>query len=149
MSQPPLSMEKNDLNLAKEEPIIGAQQGQGETILFVEDNDLMREIGMQILEDLGYQVLCASNGQEALKVFNEMSKIDLIFTDIIMPEMGGLAMLRKIRESGSQVKALAVTGHMDVEDVGKLREVNVKSIIRKPYDYDILAEEIRKALDTA
>ena len=147
LSAPP--MEQDDLNLPEEDAIIDSSQGNRETILFVEDNDLMREVGIQILEDLGYQVFSACNGREALKVFNEMQDIDLIFTDIIMPDMGGLAMLREIRQSGSQVKALAVTGHMDVEDVGKLREVNVTSIIRKPYDFDILADEIRKALDTA
>ena len=147
LSVPP--MEQDNLNLPEEDTIIDSSQGNGETILFVEDNDLMREVGMQILEDLGYRVLSACNGREALRVFNEVQDIDLIFTDIIMPDMGGLAMLREIRQSGSQVKALAVTGHMDVEDVGQLREVNVTSIIRKPYDFDILADEIRKALDTA
>jgi CheY-like chemotaxis protein len=144
--RPPV--ERQDQILPDEDANNDSLPGKGETILFVEDNDLMREVGMQILEDLGYQVCCASNGQEALKVFNENSNIDLIFTDIIMPEMCGLSMLRKIRESGSQVKALAVTGHMHAEDFNQLREVGVTSIIRKPYDVDILAEEVRKALDT-
>ncbi len=148
MSQPPLSMEKHDLDLPEEETIIGAPQGQGETILFVEDNDLMREIGLQILEDLGYQVLCASNGREALEIFNRTSDIDLIFTDIVMPEIGGASLLRSIRATGSQVKAVAVTGHVLAEDLDILKEAGVTSIIHKPYDVDILADEVRKALDT-
>ena len=147
MSQPPLSMETEGKNLQDEETIIDAPQGKGETILFVEDNDLMREVGMQILEDLGYQVHCASNGREALNIFSQSTDIDLIFTDVVMPEVGGAAMLQKIRESGSQVKALAVTGHILAEDLDLLREASVKSIIRKPYDVDILANSVREALD--
>ncbi len=147
MSEPPLSMEKPDFNLQEEETIRGVPQGKGETILFVEDNDLMREVGMQILEDLGYQVLCASNGLEALKVFNQSEDIDLIFTDVVMPEVGGAAMLQKIRQSGSQVKALAVTGHILAEDLDQLKEAGVKTIIHKPYDVDILAVAVRQALD--
>ena len=147
MSQSPLSMETKGNNLHDEETIIDAPQGKGETILFVEDNDLMREVGMQILEDLGYQVLCASNGREALNIFSQSTDIDLIFTDVVMPEVGGAAMLQKIRESGSQVKALAVTGHILAEDLDLLKEAGVTSIIRKPYDVDILANAIREALD--
>ena len=95
LSPPP--MEQDILALQEEDATMDASPGKGETILFVEDNDLMREVGMQILEDLGYQVLSACNGREALKVFNEMKDIDLIFTDIIMPDMGGLAMWRRSR----------------------------------------------------
>ena len=82
LSVPP--MEQDNLNLPEEDTIIDSSQGNGETILFVEDNDLMREVGMQILEDLGYRVLSACNGREALRVFNEVQDIDLIFTDIII-----------------------------------------------------------------
>lgn len=147
MRQPPQPMDKPDRDLQEEETIIDAPQGKGEIILFVEDNDLMREVGKQILEDLGYQVISASNGQEALNVFNETKDIDLIFTDVVMPEVGGAAMLRKIRQSGSQVKALAVTGHILAEDLDQLREAGVIAIIHKPYDVDILANAVREALD--
>jgi two-component system cell cycle sensor histidine kinase/response regulator CckA len=148
MNRPPLSMEMHDHDLQEEDAIFDAPQGGGETILFVEDNDLMREIGTQILEDLGYRVISASNGQEALNAFNKTSDIDLIFTDVVMPEIGGANLLRRIRAAGSQVKAIAVTGHVLAEDLDQLREAGVTSVIRKPYDVDILADAIRKALDT-
>jgi two-component system cell cycle sensor histidine kinase/response regulator CckA len=144
-SRPSLSIDRHDL---EEEAIVDAAQGTGETILFVEDNDLMREIGMQILEDLGYRVICASNGQEALNAFTETSDIDLIFTDVVMPEIGGVSLLRSIRATGSRVKAVAVTGHVLADDLDQLREAGVTTVIRKPYDVDILADAVRKALDT-
>ncbi len=149
MSLPKLSMEERDRTLQSEQTIPDSPQGQGETILFVEDNDLMREIGSQILEDLGYQVLSASNGAEALKIFKETDHIDLIFTDVVMPDIGGAALLREIRNTGSDIKAVAVTGHVLAEDVDQLREAGVISIIHKPYDVDILADAVREALDIA
>ncbi len=122
-------------------------QGKGETILLVEDNDKMREVGQQILEDLGYHVLSASNGREALEVFKTNGDIDLIFTDVVMPEIGGAALLDELRQLGSNVKAVAVTGHIIAEDLDHLRQVGVASVIHKPYDVDILADVIREALD--
>ncbi len=122
-------------------------QGKGEIILLVEDNEKMREIGQQILEDLGYQVLVASNGREALEIYKANGNIDLLFTDVVMPEIGGVALLRELRQMGSEVKAVAVTGHILAEDLDHLREDGVTSVIHKPYDVDILAEVVREALD--
>ncbi len=122
-------------------------QGKGETILLVEDNEKMREVGQQILEDLGYQVLAASNGREALEIYKANGNIDLLFTDVVMPEIGGAALLRELRQMGSEVKAVAVTGHILAEDLDQLREDGVASVIHKPYDVDIMAEAIREALD--
>ena len=121
--------------------------GKGETILLVEDNERMREVGQQILEDLGYQVLAASNGREALEIYKANGDIDLLFTDVVMPEIGGATLLRELRQMGSEVKAVAVTGHILAEDLDQLREAGVASVIHKPYDVDILAEVIRDALD--
>ncbi len=122
-------------------------QGKGETILLVEDNEKMREVGQQILEDLGYKVLAASNGKEALEIYKANGDIDLLFTDVVMPEIGGAALLRELRQMGSEVKAVAVTGHILAEDLDQLREAGVASVIHKPYDVDILADVIREALD--
>ena len=144
MNHPPFSIEGCDQTLQEEQT---NTCGQVKTILFVEDNDLMREIGAQILEDLGYRVICAANGQEAFDIFNETEHIDLIFTDVVMPEISGAALLQKIRAAGSLVKAVAVTGHVLAEDLDRLREVGVTSIIRKPYDVDILADAVREALE--
>ncbi|MEJ2549301.1 MAG: response regulator [Anaerolineales bacterium] len=146
MNHPPLSIEGCDQTLQEEQPSLC---GRAKTILFVEDNDLMREIGAQILEDLGYLVICAANGQEAYDIFMKTDHIDLVFTDVVMPEISGAALLQKIRATGSLVKAVAVTGHVLAEDLDRLREVGVKSIIRKPYDVDILADAVRDALENS
>jgi signal transduction histidine kinase/DNA-binding LacI/PurR family transcriptional regulator/ActR/RegA family two-component response regulator len=122
-------------------------QGKGETILLVEDNEKMREVGQHILEDLGYQVLAAANGREALEIYKTNGDIDLLFTDVVMPEVGGAALLRELRQMGSEVKAVAVTGHIIAEDMDHLKQAGVASVIHKPYDVDILADVIREALD--
>ena len=147
MSQSPIYTDEELVR--QDEELIDVPQGRGEIILFVEDNELMREVGKQILLDLGYQVVTASNGREALDIFREMEKVDLIFTDVVMPEIGGAAMLHEIRNMNSDVKAVAVTGHILAEDLDQLREAGVDTIIRKPYDVDILAAAVREALDEA
>ena len=124
-----------------------ASQGKGETILLVEDNERMREVGQQILEELGYKVLAASNGREALDIYEDNGNIDLLFTDVVMPEVGGVALISELRQMGSDVKAIAVTGHILAEDLDELRQAGVASVSNKPYDVDILADVIREALD--
>ena len=135
-------------NLSSQDGVFSSiPKGKGETILLVEDNEKMREVGQQILEDLGYHVLSASNGREALEVFKTNGDIDLLFTDVVMPEIGGAVLLDELRQLGSNVKAVAVTGHIIAEDLDHLRQAGVASVIHKPYDVDILAEVIREALD--
>jgi signal transduction histidine kinase/CheY-like chemotaxis protein len=142
----PLSTAEND-PAAKDRVYSSIPQGTGETILLVEDNEKMREVGTTILEDLGYKVLSASNGREALEMFKTNGDIDLLFTDIVMPEIGGAALLDELRQMGSDVKAIAVTGHILAEDLENLKKAGIASVVHKPYDVDILAEVIREALD--
>jgi two-component system cell cycle sensor histidine kinase/response regulator CckA len=131
-----------------------APRGKGETILFVEDEDKVREAGRLILESLGYQVWTASNGREALEVYRKVEcsndrgegKVHLVVTDIVMPEMGGIEMLKELRGMNAGVKALAITGHslgMDSE----WAEADVLGTVHKPFEVGAFAEAIRRALD--
>lgn len=131
-----------------------APRGQGETILFVEDEEKVREAGQLILESLGYRVLTAANGREALELYETLVQADdrgeggvhLVVTDLIMPEMGGLEMLKELRRMNADVKALTITGHalqMD-SDWG---EAGVMGTVRKPFEVGDFAEAIRQALD--
>jgi two-component system cell cycle sensor histidine kinase/response regulator CckA len=131
-----------------------APRGQGETILFVEDEDKVREAGQLILESLGYRVLTAANGREALEVFRALGQSDsggevgihLVVTDVIMPEMGGLEMLKELRKMKVDVKALAITGHA-LREGDEWEEAGVMGTVRKPFEVSVFAEAIRQALD--
>ncbi len=128
-----------------------APKGEGETILFVEDAERLREGGRAILESLGYQVLAAANGREALEMYKkacaeDLSEIALVVTDIVMPEMGGQALIQELREINPRVRVLAITGYALADDLEKLKEVGILSTIQKPFEVGALAVAIRQAL---
>jgi signal transduction histidine kinase/ActR/RegA family two-component response regulator len=128
-----------------EEPSV-LPQGQGETLLLVEDNENLREAGQSILESLGYRVLTAANGREALAVYGMEGGADLVITDLVMPEMGGKELVRELRRSDPNVKALGITGYATMGVAEGLREVGFLDVVHKPFDVKELARVIRRAL---
>ena len=122
--------------------------GKGESILLVEDNDSIREAGQEFLESLGYRVLTASNGRMALRVYQTAERIDLLLTDVVMPEMGGKELVRELKKQEPGLKTLAITGHLLTEEQKDLEKEGILDIIYKPFDINILAEGVRRVLDT-
>ncbi len=130
-------------------------KGQEETILLVEDEKGLREVSRDTLESLGYQVLTAANGKEALQVYQTAEKawpeqgrrVALVITDVIMPEMGGKRLLQALKKVNPHVKALAITGYVMQEDQHALKEMGFLNVVLKPFDTEILAQVIRQALD--
>ncbi len=123
-----------------------APPGHGEKLLLVEDNVQLREAGEAILAGLGYQVLTAANGREALDVYRDRQHIDLLITDLVMPEMGGKALMEALRRDTPQLKALAITGYTEEREEALL-SAGFMAVIRKPFDASSLAQAVREALD--
>ncbi len=122
-------------------------QGQGETLLLVEDNELLLRAGRDLLESLGYRVLTATDGREALAAYEERGEVDLVITDVVMPEMGGKPLVRELRRMNPHLKALAITGYA-ADEVGEdLRAAGFLDVIHKPFEIKALAHVIRRALD--
>jgi PAS domain S-box-containing protein len=124
-------------------------QGHGEIVLLAEDEEKVREAGQEILESLGYQVLTAKNGREALKAYLAADQIDLVLTDMVMPEMGGKELVQELRKIAPHVKVLAITGYTLVGDVQSLKKAGILDVIHKPFEVTVLANTIRQALDSA
>jgi two-component system cell cycle sensor histidine kinase/response regulator CckA len=129
-----------------------APKGSGETILFVEDEERLRQGGRAILESLGYRVLTAANGREALEVYKatctkRVPEIALVVTDIVMPEMGGQALIQELKEIDPRVRILAITGYALADDVKQLKRAGTVHMIQKPFEVDALAAAIRQALE--
>ena len=119
-----------------------------ETVLFVEDDELVRKLNLKILEQLGYSVVHAENGKEALELAAKHErKIDLLITDVIMPEMNGEELARKISQINPEIKILFTSGY--TEDVIAPHGVLDRGIhfIGKPYKPNQLASKIREVLD--
>jgi PAS domain S-box-containing protein len=130
-------------------------RGHGETILLVEDEENLRRATQRMLETLGYRVLAAANGREALALCQSprrsagSSPIDLVVTDLVMPEMGGRELMERLRETRHGLKAVAITGYtLDEVDRQILRKAGFVDVLRKPFEADALAQPIGRALDT-
>ncbi|MGD2147550.1 MAG: ATP-binding protein [Anaerolineae bacterium] len=129
-------------------------QGRGETVLLVEDQPRFREAGGALLESLGYRVVTAATGREALVRCEELralegraQPVDLVVTDLVMPDLGGEDLLRELHRTMPGVKVLAMTGYsMRGDDQQALRNAGFLDVILKPVDVDGLAQAVRQAL---
>ncbi|MGV3742436.1 MAG: PAS domain S-box protein [Burkholderiaceae bacterium] len=125
----------------------GAIQGGAESILLVEDNELVRAHGKKVLEELGYRVQVASDGHEALALLQDGARYDLLFTDILMPHgIGGFLLAEKALSFCPDMRVLFTTGYSDSAESGIGEEPMGFPVLRKPYRRQTLAAQVRKAL---
>jgi PAS domain S-box-containing protein len=121
--------------------------GQGETVLVVEDDASVRKALVESLELLNYRTLEAANGQEALAIAEELGdEIGLVLSDVVMPGMDGVALLRGLRERGSAVPVVMLTGHPPEEKMEDLRAQGLLEWLPKPPEFGQLAEMVARAL---
>jgi two-component system cell cycle sensor histidine kinase/response regulator CckA len=120
-----------------------------ETLLVVEDEPSVRHLARSVLDNLGYEVLSALNGQDALHVVREHkgSPIRLVITDVIMPLMGGKVMAEWLKATYPELKILFTSGYTDeaISSHGVL-ETGVE-FLAKPYTPASLARKVRRLLD--
>ncbi len=113
------------------------------SILLVEDDECMRLSISETLSILGYNVLVASDGKRAIETFKE-EKIDLIITDIFMPDMDGIEVIRKISQINPNTKIIAVSGKFKFGE--EMLEYSLKlganAILKKPFTANELHETI-------
>ncbi|MBI5252602.1 MAG: PAS domain S-box protein, partial [Desulfomonile tiedjei] len=119
-----------------------------ETLLLVDDEEFIRELGRRILSKAGYTVLTATNGREALDLFNkEGAKISLVILDLIMPEMGGKDCLKGILEVNPHVKVLMASGLSAQFSMKESFEMGASGFVGKPFRIKELLGQVRKILD--
>ena len=103
-------------------------------ILLVDDEDILRTVGKDLLKSLGYSVLTASNGLEALNVFEQNKKeLSIIILDMIMPVMSGKICSEKIRNIDPNIPILIASGYSKNEDIKDLKSMKNVDFISKPY----------------
>ena len=106
----------------------------GGTILLVDDDPEVRDVGTQMLERLGFQILTAAHGPEGLKVFQECGdKIDCVILDLTMPEMGGEEVLRELRRLRPDVRVILSSGYNEQEVTQRFAGKGLAGFIQKPY----------------
>jgi CheY-like chemotaxis protein len=121
--------------------------GDGESVLVVEDDHLVREVAMQRLEALGYIVSEASNTQAALAHIASGAPVDLVFSDIILPSgPSGLDLSAILRRDHPRIAVLLTSGHASAAYRGKTEATAVPDILAKPYSMRELAFAVRRRL---
>jgi signal transduction histidine kinase len=121
--------------------------GVGETILLVEDDRVTREAIQTMLESYNYQVVTAANGVEALKrLDHEQAHIVLVISDLVMPQMGGVALYRALQKRWPQVKILFVTGHPLEGENQILLESGEIAWLQKPFSVREFNQAVRDLL---
>ncbi len=121
---------------------------KGKQILVVDDEPKMRRVLEIMLEKIGYGVYSAANGVEALEIFAH-DAIDLIITDLRMPEMDGVELLAKIRSKNADLPVIVITAHGTVETAVTAMRHGASDYLLRPFDIDVLELAIERALGSA
>ena len=123
-------------------------KGGSETILLVDDEEAIRELGEDIFTRFGYTVLMASDGESALEIYSEKKEeINLVILDIIMPGIGGRRCLEKLLKMNPRVKVIIASGYSINGPTKEVLEAGAKGFISKPYDMRGMLKTVRKILD--
>lgn len=132
-----------------EDRVISGELLKGhETVLFVDDQDVVIDVGKAILEEIGYMVLPAKSGQEAIDIYTQrMDKIDLVILDMIMPAMGGGETYDRLKEIDPGVKVILSSGYSLNGQASGILERGCDGFIQKPFNVNELSKKIREVLD--
>lgn len=129
--------------------VVAAHPRGNETILVAEDEPIVREIACEMLKGLGYRILTAETSEECLKIAQDPgTRIDLLLTDVIMPEMTGKDLYQRILVASPLIKVLFMSGYTAsiIADRGVIGED--LHFIQKPFTRATLAHKVREALDS-
>ena len=119
-----------------------------ETILLVDDEELVADIGKRMLEKLGYQVLLAESGSQALKVYEANGEnIDLVILDMIMPGMGGGEVFDKLQAMDAEVRVLLSSGYSLNSQASQIMKRGCDGFIQKPFNLEQISTKLREILD--
>ncbi|WP_143308183.1 hybrid sensor histidine kinase/response regulator [Candidatus Entotheonella palauensis] len=122
-------------------------QGQGEVVLLVDDEIIVREGSKALLEYLGYQVLTADNGLHALDVYRaHQHEIALVLTDMVMPEIDGVKLFHQLRQLNPEVMSVLMTGYPLGEERQQLLQQGIADWLQKPLDLAVLAQTVNRIL---
>ncbi len=114
-------------------------------ILVIDDEDIVRRSCSRTLSPLGYEVRLTQSSLDGLRMIDE-EKFDLVLTDIKMPDMDGIEVLKQVRDRFPEMKVIIMTGYQSVENALKSVQLGAFDYIEKPFSPDTLISSVSKAL---
>ncbi|MBW1821215.1 MAG: response regulator [Deltaproteobacteria bacterium] len=127
---------------------IRVKPGKG-TILLVDDEEIIIDVSIEMLERLGYKVLKAIGGKEAISEYQANSaKIDLVILDLIMPKISGGEVYDKLKEINPEVKVLLSSGYSIEGQATEILKRGCNDFIQKPFNMEELSRKVNKILDS-
>jgi len=131
-----------------EKPFFEYDLNDPQTVLLVDDEDFILKVGSQILRELGYTVLTAGSGKEALEIYTaNRDKIDIVVLDMIMPDMGGGETYDSIKALKLDVKVLLSSGYSLMGEASAILNRGCQGFIQKPFTMKSFSEKLREILD--
>ena len=147
--EPPAEQASPETTIAAELPATSDPQAPLATILVVEDEAGIRALVRKILRRQGYEVLEAANGQDALALCREHGqRIDLLITDVLMPQMGGRELVERLQTQGHDMKVLYISGYTDDATVYSGDLPPGTSFLQKPFTLGSLLDKVKEVLST-
>jgi PAS domain S-box-containing protein len=138
------------------EPVLVQKQAPGElpggneTILIVEDEEMLRQLVKAVLEGTGYTVLTASDGEEAVETYKRhQGEIQLVLSDMGLPKFGGYEVYQRLKNLNPAVRMIFASGYLEPAMKSQIFREGVRDFIQKPYDADEVLRAIRSVLDVA
>ncbi len=136
-----------DRAVRKAEPA-APSAGEKSTILAVDDESTALALMKDLLEMLGYRVLTARNGEDALRLYRQhVKEVDLVLLDLTMPVLGGAECFQEMRHINPAVRVVVSSGYSSESQAFALLGQGVLGYVEKPYDIDALARIVREALE--
>jgi PAS domain S-box-containing protein len=134
--------------IEKEEETLESTPGGTETLLVVEDEEMLMESLRMVLVEKGYKVLSAKDGRTALKIYQEKKNdIALVLTDLGLPNISGLEMCQQIKEINPNEHIILASGYIEPNMKSELLKTRIQHFLYKPYDLIKVLKEVREVLD--
>ena len=138
----------SEKSLPKEQAVSQPVMRGQEKILVVDDDDANRDVVHQILASLGYDVIVARDGLEAVALYQDRNDIDLVVLDMIMPELSGGETYNRIKKINPRARVILCSGYSVTGQAKTILERGVQGFIQKPFGASELSQKIREILDT-
>ena len=119
-----------------------------QTVLLVDDEEMIWEVGKRMLEAMGYDVLIAGDGEEAIEVYKKnQHNIHIVLLDMVMPGMGGGETYDRLKEIDPNIRVILSSGYSINSKAGKILERGCDGFIQKPFNLKVLSQKLREILD--